>query len=57
MITSTILFAGVIAIVLATHSILTMSRRSIWPTITLGVMGFSLILVGVSVGIADLAGR
>lgn len=57
MILATILLSGTIAICLAVHSVLTMDKHSIWPTITLGLMGCALILIGVSVGIAEVAGR
>lgn len=57
MILSTILLAGAIAIVLAIHSILTMNKHSVWPTMTLGLLGFGLVFMGLTIGVAELAGR
>lgn len=57
MILATILLSGTIAICLAVHSVLTMDKHAIWVTITLGLMGLALILIGASVWVVDVVGR
>lgn len=44
--TYSILIAGTLAIILALHSIATMSRRSVWPTILLGLIGSGCVIGG-----------
>jgi len=54
MIAITLGIAGTIAIILAVHSVLTMSRKSVWPTIVLFTLGAALIFEGVTLGIVKL---
>ncbi len=54
MIAITLGIAGTIAIILAVHSIITMSRKSVWPTIVLFTLGAALIFEGVTLGIVKL---
>lgn len=52
MIPTTTILTGLLAISLAAYSICTMSRHSIWPTITLGLLGLGLIFMGATIGVA-----